>query len=137
MMDAEDAIEAEAYAVLDVTELQALARVFQHVPENTKLSDGPVVIIADMSGDGEALATKGGSDEVGELNIQAVVEAEERKPLRAIKQKVKGLLHNHVADRGGWRLTFLYLGSDGFLDPETARAYVGNFRFRVFAFAAS
>jgi hypothetical protein len=109
--------------------MRELGRVFQHVPENTMLSDGPVVIVGDMVSDTEGVATKGGSDEGVELTIQAVVEAEERKPLRRSRRRSRSsctITRRRAAD--GTRL--LFTGSDGFLDPETAQAYVGNFRFR-------
>jgi hypothetical protein len=136
-MDAEDAIEGEAFEALNVPAMLELARVFQHVPENTMLADGPVLIVGDMTGDTTDVATKGGRDEAIDLTIQAVVEAEERRPLFAIKKLLLDLLHNHQAVRSGWQLAFYFVGSDGFLDPETAQAYVGNYRFKVFALVAS
>jgi hypothetical protein len=133
-VDAADVVEAEAYATLNAAALTNQARLFQHVPENTKLEEGAVVIVGDM--DSESIATKGGADQSFSLTIVAVVEAEERKPLRAIRATVIELLHEHQVVRDGWQLLFVFTGDDGFLDPETGQAYVGNFRFTVLAFAS-
>lgn len=131
-MDAEDAVEAEAYAVLNVPAVIALAKVFQHVPEDT---EPPVLIIGDM--DSEPIETKGGRDQKVTLILATVMDAEERRPIRALKAKIIELLHGHQATRGGWLMEFTFIGSDGFRDPETATAYVGNFRFTVLALAGA
>jgi hypothetical protein len=135
-MDAEDAVEAEAFAVLDVADVKAKAKVFQHVPEDEPLKDpgDAVIVIGDMVS--EAIETKDGSDERGELVIFGMIVAEERKALRELKQLIKPKLHNHRADRGGWRLQFAYKDAEGFLEPTTGKVYIGNFRFTWFAFAA-
>lgn len=129
-MDAEDAVEAKAYELLNVDAVKALTPVFQHVPQDTK---PPVLIIADM--DSEPIATKGGIDQKIGLNLIAVFEGEERRPLRQLKAVITGLLHQKSFVHEGWQLQFIFVGSDGFLDPESGEAYVENFRFDVLAFA--
>jgi hypothetical protein len=130
MMDAEDAVEAAAYALLNVQAVTDLAKVYQHVPEN---APPPVLIVGDMTA--EAIESKGGRDAKVALVIVAVIEAEERRPLRALKDAVLAALDGRTVAQGEWQLTFVFKGSDGGLDPETGEAYFGNFNFDVFAFA--
>lgn len=127
-MDAEDVIEADAFDALNVAAVTDLAAVFQHVPEDT---NPPVLIIGDM--DSEPIVTKGGSDQRVALTIAAVVLAEERRPLRALKAVVLAALDGRQVSRDGWQLAYNFTGADGFLDPETGEAYAGNFRFSVMA----
>lgn len=142
-MDAEDAVEAAAFAALDVPDVQALADVFQHVPQEddeafqARIDAGKgIVIIGDM--DAEPIATKDGrGDATVTLTIVAIVHAEERKPVRALKALVLAKLDGQALEQPGWRLNFMFAGSDGFLDPESGEAYVGNFRFTVLAFASA
>lgn len=131
-MDAEDAVEAEAYEVLNVPAVNKLAKVFQHVPADTA---PPVLIIGDM--DAEPIETKDGRDQKVTLILATVIDAEERRPIRALKAKVIELLHGHQASRGGWLLEFTFAGSDGFRDGEETSAYVGNFRFNVLALTSA
>lgn len=126
-MDAEDAVEASAYEALNVPALTSLAGVYQHVPQDTA---PPVVIIGDMDSDAD-FSDKDGLDERITLTVTAVVTAEQRKPLRAIKKVVKQLLHERTESRGGWTLQFTFLNADGVL--LNAEDYVGNFRFSVLA----
>lgn len=136
-MDAEDVVEAAVFAALSGSaEIADLADVYQHVPQDTQIEDGRgVLIIGDM--DSEPIATKGGRDEQIGLVIAAAVVAEERRPIRAMKAAVLDVLNNLQVDRDGWRLHFLYVGAEGFLEPDTGEAYAGNFRFTVMAFAAA
>lgn len=127
-MDAEDVIEADAFEALDVPAVTVLATVFQHVPEDTA---PPVLIIGDM--ESEPIPTKGANHQQVALTIAAVVLAEERKPIRALKAVVLAALHNRQVSRDGWQLSYNFTGADGFLDPETGEAYAGNFRFSVLA----
>lgn len=126
-MDAEDAVEASAFAALNVPAMTSLAPVFQHVPEDTP---PPVVIIADMDSEG-GLGDKDGRDERITLTVTAVISGEQRKPLRQIKRQVKQLLDGRTESRGGWTLQFTYLNADGVL--LNGEDYVGNFRFSVLA----
>lgn len=136
-MDAEDAVEAEAYAALNVPEVIAEAEVFQHVPQDRPLKDpgDAVIVIGDMTS--EAISTKDGADEQGEIVIFAMIVAEERKALRVLKALIKPRLDKHRADRGGWRIEFTFKDAEGFLEPSSGQVYIGNFRFNWFAFAAS
>lgn len=134
-MDAEDVIEADVYDTLNVVELTSQVALFQHVPANYPLEEpgAGVLIIGDM--DSEPIVTKGGRDETVNLTLAAMIVAEERRPIRELKATVKGLLHNRQVTRDGWRLTYFFSGSEGFLEPESGQAYVGNFRFTVLALA--
>ncbi len=127
-MDAEDVIEADAFEALNVPAVTVLASVFQHVPEDTA---PPVLIIGDM--ESEPIATKGADHQRVALTIAAVVLAEERRPIRALKKAVKDALQDRQVSRDGWQLEYTFTGADGFLDPETGEAYAGNFRFSVLA----
>jgi hypothetical protein len=126
-MDAEDAVEKEAFERLNVADIVAIAPVYQHVPQDTP---PPVLIIADM--DSEPVETKDGGDERVSLILVAVMPGEERVPLRELKALIKRQLDRHQASRGGWRMQFAFEGSDGFLDGDSAD-YVANFRFSVLA----
>jgi hypothetical protein len=132
-MDAEDVVEADVHAALNVPALTSQVALFQHVPADYKLEDpgAGLLIIGDM--DSEPIVTKDGRDETVSLVLAAVIVAEERRPIRALKATVLDLLHNRLSDRDGWRLHYTFSGSEGFLDPETGQAYVGNFRFTVIA----
>lgn len=132
-MEAEDAVEGAAFEALNVPAVTELADVFQHVPTDTTVPPGRgIAIIGDMTG--EDLGIKGAGAERISLTIAVVVEAEERRPLRAIKEAVKAQLHGLQVVRNGWQLAFSYVDGDGFLDPEEGKAYVGNYRFTVLAF---
>jgi hypothetical protein len=132
-MDAEDAIEAVAFAQLNVPAVTALASVYQHVPENTP---PPVLIIGDMDSDG-SFTSKDGDDELVRLTLVGVISGEERRPLRALKQMVKRTLSGLTTSFGGWTLQFTFTGSDGqFIpsgSPDDQDSYIENFRFSVLA----
>lgn len=134
---AEDAVEAEAFAALNVKAVTSLAGLFQHVPQGKQL-DNPgdaIVILGDMTS--TAIETKDGNDEQGEIVVVSMVVAEERKALRRIQKAIKGILHNHRGLRGEWQVQFMFKDEDGFLDPESGEVYLGNSRFTWFALAAS
>lgn len=133
MADAEDVIELVAFEALNVPDVKALADVFQHVPDNHELEDpgDAVLIIGDM--ESEAYGAKGSSDEKVSLTIAALVVAAERKPIRALKAKVKEKLDRLTVSRNGWTLAFTFAGGDGFRHPESHEIYAGNFRFDVLA----
>lgn len=133
-MDAEDAIEADVYATLNVPALTNQVQLFQHVPENTSIEDTGLLIIGDMNA--EPIVTKDGRDQTVELVLAAAIKAEERRPIRQLKTTVLDLLHGRQVTGNGWLLQYSFSGSDGFLDPETGEAYVGNFRFTVLALEA-
>lgn len=129
MIEAEDAVEAVAYTQLNVTAVTALAAVYQHVPEDTP---PPVVIIGDM--DSEPIGGKGDPDRRVNLVVIAVIQAEERKPLRAIQAEINAQLDGKSFAHEGWELHFTFTGSDGAL-LEDGATYVGNTRFTVLAFS--
>lgn len=128
-MDAEDVIEADAFAVLNTPAIVALAPVYQHVPQDVA---PPVTIIGDMDSDGD-FGAKDGRDERVNLSITVLTTGEERRPLRALKALIKAALHDRTVGRDGWTLHYRFVGSDGFLLPEDGETYVGNFRFSVIA----
>jgi hypothetical protein len=128
-MDAEDAIEAAAYAALNVPALTNLSPLFQHVPEDTP---PPVTIIGDISS--EPIGGKGDTDERASLTIVSVIQGEARKPLMAIQKQIKLLLDGKSLTRPGWVLHFAFAGTDGVLD-EDGTSYIGNTRFTVLAFS--
>jgi hypothetical protein len=135
-MDAEDAVEAAAFAALNVPAVTARADVFQHVPQNYEAPEGKgVLILGDM--DSQRVETKGGRDQQVSLVVAGVIDAKERKAVRRLKAVVLDALADLVVDHEGWRLQFIFDGADGFLDPETGKSYAGNFRFTVWAFAQS
>lgn len=132
MTAALQAIEAEAYAVLHGSAaVTALSPVYQHVPENTP---PPVVIVADMDEDGDAVSAKDDDDVQVLLTIVSEVRGKARKPLLALMGAVKAALNGHDVERDGWRLTFRFRDSVGALQ-EDGQTYVGNSRFVVTAFA--
>jgi hypothetical protein len=133
-LTAEDAVEAAAFAALNVSAITTLLPVFQHVPENT---NPPVLIVGSMDSDTNDIATKDGDDEHINITITAVVTAEERRPLRAIKRKVKELLNGHVVNGTDWTICFTYSGADSVLLADNGQDYVGNFHFSALALRAS
>jgi len=128
-IDAEDAVELAAFNALNVSSVTSLATVYQHVPEDT---DPPVIIIGDMSSDGD-FGGKDNSDEQIKLTITAVVRTEERRPLREIKAAVKAVLHRLQVVQSGWTLQFVFSSSDSYLATDDGVTYVGNFNFIVLA----
>lgn len=130
--DADDAVEAAAFAALDAG--VTLAPVHQHVPQDTA---PPVVIVGDIDDDPTGFASK--DDEDGDreisLTIVTVIQGEARKPLTAIQREVRLSLSGLDVVQDGWRLVFRYLGREGQL-LEDGTTYVGNSRFSVTALRA-
>lgn len=122
-----DAIEQAVFGLLTTPTPIAGASVYQHVPENTA---PPVVIIGDM--DSEPLGAKDDPDCRVSLTITAIVSGEQRKPVLALLEQVKGRLAGQRAAQSGWTLAFDFERDDAVL-LDTGDGYVGTSRYSVIA----
>jgi hypothetical protein len=126
MADLQQALEKALFDRL--TDQVTLARVFQHVPENTP---PPVVIIADMS----VSAAGGKSSRLDrfEFDIVSLIKSDERKPLNALQTEVRAALDFwQPAAASGVEIGEIgFVSGDGYLLPDEA-VYYGTQRFACF-----
>lgn len=106
------------------------ASVFQHVPQDTPVGAG-LVIIGEMD-DAMPLGSKGDRDREIPLTIIVLTEGEERAPCAAIAAKVEQLLGDATLIVPGWNIRPAFVQSS-VSRAEEFEGYVGLVLFRVMA----
>jgi len=127
MTDLASAVQQALYDALSAG--LTLARVYQHVPENTP---PPVVIIGEDDID-PTLGGKGERFERHEVRIITVVRGPAKLPLRALQEEVRGTLDGQPISAAGAILSdpVMLTVSDQML--EDGQTYYGEQRFLIFA----